>query len=344
MRLRDRMLDDLKLAGYSPATMREYERCLRKLVDFAGKPPGRIDAEDVRRFLLQLSDRDGLSASTRKVYVCAFRFFFRTTLRRPEVVAHLPLPKVDSPTPEVLSHDEVRRVLDAIDGLLLLAIAALIYDTGLRLQEVRLLMPEDIDSDRMLIHVRQAKGRQGRYVIFGERVLALLRAYYRAARPAPPWLFAGRVPGQRNRSRPSLRELLANATHAAWQRSTSRLSRPRWRPLSGSKSQRTRRSSARRWGAGSRRWGARRRVGRLRGRQHRRSDAPRQRPAARPRSWRRSRSASSARSRRPLVRRWSRSRRASAWARRSSSARCCASSARAGSRRSASATARGTTR
>ena len=196
MRLRDRMLDDLKLAGYSPATMREYERCLRKLVDFAGKPPGRIDAEDVRRFLLQLSDRDGLSASTRKVYVCAFRFFFRTTLRRPEVVAHLPLPKVDSPTPEVLSHDEVRRVLDAIDGLLLLAIAALIYDTGLRLQEVRLLMPEDIDSDRMLIHVRQAKGRQGRYVIFGERVLAVLRAYYRAARPAPPWLFAGRVPGQ----------------------------------------------------------------------------------------------------------------------------------------------------
>lgn len=196
MRLRDRMLDDLKLAGYSPATMREYERCVRKLTEFVGKPPRRIDAEDVRRFLVSLADDQGLSASTRKVYVCAYRFFFRTTLRRPEVVAHLPLPRVDANSPDILSRDEVRRVLLAADNLLILTLIALIYDTGLRLQEVRMLMPEDIDSDRMLIHVRQAKGRHGRYVVLGHRMLACLRDYYRTVRPAPPWLFAGRVPGQ----------------------------------------------------------------------------------------------------------------------------------------------------
>ena len=196
MRLRDRMLDDLKLAGYSPATMNEYERCVRKLVAFVGAPPRRIGAEDVRRFLLHLTEERGLSPATQRVYVCAFRFFFRTTLRRPEVVAGLPLAKLDANEPDVLSRSEVHRVLAAADNFVVFTIAALIYDTGLRLQEVRMLMPEDIDADRRLIHVRQSKGRHGRYVILGERMLACLRDYYRAERPSPPWLFAGTKPGQ----------------------------------------------------------------------------------------------------------------------------------------------------
>ncbi|MGM0578299.1 MAG: tyrosine-type recombinase/integrase [Myxococcota bacterium] len=214
MRLRDRMLEDLKLAGYSPATMGEYERCVRKLVDFVGKPPRRIEEEDVRRFLLHLTEERGLSPSTQRVYVCAFLFFFRRTVRRPDVVAHLPLAKVDAIEPDVLSRGEVHRVLAAADNLLILTVVALIYDTGLRLQEVRMLMPDDVDSDRMLIHVRQAKGRHGRYVPIGERLLACLRDYYRVARPTPPWLFAGRSPGQPV-SRDTLQRGIKRAGHRA---------------------------------------------------------------------------------------------------------------------------------
>lgn len=191
--LRDRMTEDLRLRGVAASTLRTYVRCARKLAVFHRRSPTELGEAEVRAFLLHLERT--LSAATRQVYTAAIKFLYRVTVRRPEVVAHLPSVKVPKRLPRILSGSEVERLLRAMHSLKYRAIIMVAYASGLRMTEAVSLRPGDIDSRRHVIHVDQGKGCKDRLVPLSARVLVLLRQYWLASRPSGPFLFPGLRPG-----------------------------------------------------------------------------------------------------------------------------------------------------
>ena len=130
------------------------------------------------------------------MHVAALRFLYTTTLRRPEEVVRIPWPKVPRTLPDILSRDEVLRLLDRVGNIKHRAVLSCAYGAGLRITEACSLTVKDLDSQRGLIHVRKGKRQLDRYVMLSERLLLLLREYWRQVRPEPPLLFPGEVSGQ----------------------------------------------------------------------------------------------------------------------------------------------------
>jgi site-specific recombinase XerD len=194
-KLRDQMIEDLQLRNYAPGTCKQYVDCARTFVVYHRKPPQKMGELEVRQFLMHLVESKKASPATRKMYVAGIKFLYEVTLRRPDVVAGIPWPKVAHGMPEILSGTEVVSLLDAIESLKHRAVVMTAYGSGLRVSEVCALQVEDIDSSRMTIRVRHGKGDRARYVPLPERVLFLLRRYWAAERPKKPWLFGGEQRG-----------------------------------------------------------------------------------------------------------------------------------------------------
>jgi site-specific recombinase XerD len=194
-KLRDQMIEDLRLRDYARRTCKAYVDCARAFVVYHRKPPEQMGELEVRQFLMHLVETKKASPASRKMHVAGIKFLYEVTLRRPEVVASIPWPKVAHGVPEILSGTEVMTLLDAIDGLKARAAIMTAYGAGLRVSEVCSLQVDDIDSQRMTIRVRHGKGNQARYVPLPERVLFLLRRYWALERPKKPWLFSGKQAG-----------------------------------------------------------------------------------------------------------------------------------------------------
>jgi site-specific recombinase XerD len=193
--LRDRMEAEMKLRGYSPSTRDSYLRYMQRFVEYyGGRSPLRLGANEVRGFLLDLLERQKATPSVHHMCVAAIRFFYVSTLKRPEVVADVRFPKVPRALPEILTGEEVERLLNCITSIRNRTMAALAYAAGLRITEICRLKPEDIDSDRGLIHVRRGKGDKPRQVMLSARLLLQLREYWRIVRPQGPYLFPGPEP------------------------------------------------------------------------------------------------------------------------------------------------------
>jgi integrase/recombinase XerD len=146
--LRQRMTDDMKLRNMSPATQGAYVRAVKNLSAFFGRSPDQLTFEDVRADQLHLVSR-GLQAATIIPIMCAIRFFYGTTLGRPNVAEHIPLARKPDTLPAVLSQEEVVRLLKAVPGLRYRTLFMTIYAAGLRVSEAVSLTIKDIDSARM---------------------------------------------------------------------------------------------------------------------------------------------------------------------------------------------------
>jgi integrase/recombinase XerD len=194
-KLRDRMIEEIQLRGYAKGTCTNYVRCVRAFVAYHRRPPEEMGEGEIRQFLMYLYEEKKLGAATRGTHVAAIKFLYEVVLGRPEVVCRIPSPKVGTKLPDILSGSEVVRLLDAIESTKIRAVVMTTYGAGLRISEVCALHVTDIDSRRMVIKVREGKGRRDRYVLLPERVLFMLRRYWVVERPARPWLFPGRKPG-----------------------------------------------------------------------------------------------------------------------------------------------------
>jgi len=216
MLLRDRMMQDLVLAGYSEETKHAYVATVGNLVAFhGGQSPMRLRQEDLRRWVEHMQSR-GLSASRLRQLFAAVRFFFVKTLGRPHLVAFLSMPRSrTTPLPEILTAEEVGQVLQTLQVAKYRALFTLIYATGLRVSEACALRTTDIDAKRGVLHVRHGKGDKARLVVLSPRLLALLRSYWAAERPPHPWLFAGQSgnPIDPHTARGALRLAAAQALH-----------------------------------------------------------------------------------------------------------------------------------
>jgi len=190
--LRDRMLVDMQLRGFARVTQYCYTQRIQHLTKHFGRSPTKLGGADLRAYLVHAQRVRKLGARSICMYVSAFKFFYRVTLGRPEVVAEIPYPKVPLTLPDVLSRDEVEALLEKVHSLKYRALFMVAYGGGLRVSEACGLRAGDIDRKRMMIHVRAGKGNKDRYVMLSPRLLESLEKYWRFARPRGPWLFPGR--------------------------------------------------------------------------------------------------------------------------------------------------------
>jgi site-specific recombinase XerD len=183
------MIEDLQIRNYSPHTVQVYIRQVARFAKHFGCSPERLGAEEVRRYQLYLRERE-VSWSLYNQAVSSLRFFYTVTVQRPLGVERLPYAKRPKRLPCVLSAQEVVQFLMAVKVARNRIALATSYASGLRVSELVALRVEDIDSARMLIHVREGKGQKARMVPLSEALLGLLREYWRAHRPRGGWLFA----------------------------------------------------------------------------------------------------------------------------------------------------------
>ena len=181
---------ELKLKGYSKETCKAYIAHIKRLTDYFDKDILELSSEDIKEYLVNILDVQGKSHSNANQAISAIKILFTDVVKSPKVINKLPRPKKEKKLPNILGKEEVYKLLDAVENLKHKAILVLTYSAGLRVSEVVRLKPEDIDSERMLMHIRQAKGKKDRYTILSEAALIELNNYINKYRPEK-WLFQG---------------------------------------------------------------------------------------------------------------------------------------------------------
>lgn len=180
--LRERMRRTLRIRNYSPRTEEAYIRAVAKFAAHFGRPPDQLGAPEIEEYLYYLRDEKQASWCWFNQTICGLRFFYTYVLEKPELVKRLEYGRREKHLPVVLSVEELLALLAALVTLRDRVIVTLLYSAGLRLAEVCNLRVADIDSSRMLLHIR-GKGKKDRYVPLSAVVLELLREWWRATRP-----------------------------------------------------------------------------------------------------------------------------------------------------------------
>ena len=181
--IRQRMIEDMQLHGYSAKTQTAYLGAVRGLAGHYHRTPEDITQDELRSYFLYLVKERGVARSTLTIHLCGIKFFFEKTLKREWLIFNLVRPKKRTKLPVVLSPDEVKHILSLVKTPTVRMALTVIYACGLRLSEGLALKVQDIDSSRMLLWVRNGKGGKDRCVPLPERLLELLREYWKLHRP-----------------------------------------------------------------------------------------------------------------------------------------------------------------
>jgi site-specific recombinase XerD len=209
--LRKHMIEDMQLRGLSARTQEHYVRVVADLAHYFHRSPDQIDDQDLRKYFLYLTNEKKLSRSSTTIALCGIKFFYATTLQQQWSTLELVRPAPEYKLPVVLSRDEVRRVLGAVQVLVYRVCLTTIYSCGLRLLEGAHLRVSDIDSARMMVHIHSGKGKKDRYVPLPMRTLELLRQVWRTHRSSE-WMFPS---AKRANTRPMTASALQCAFRAA---------------------------------------------------------------------------------------------------------------------------------
>lgn len=183
--LRKAMLEELQRRNLSQITTRIYLRSVEEFAQYFNTRPDRLGLEHVRTYQAHLFTDRKLEAVSVAQQLSALRFFFLKILKRPWLVDDMPVPKRPIRLPEILSREEVERLIQSAASPLHRIWLLILYATGIRREELVQLQIRDIDSDRMLIRIRQGKGKKDRNVMLSPRLLQELRDYWRSANPKP---------------------------------------------------------------------------------------------------------------------------------------------------------------
>ena len=190
--LRTRMIEDLRIRNYSEKTVEIYVRCVSEFAKHFRQSPEVLGEGEIREYQRYLVEEKKSSWAFFNQSVCALRFLYTKTLQKDWLVEHIPFAKREQRLPEVLSIEEVSRLFANVRAVKQCTILQTMYGAGLRLMEALSLEPNDIDSARMAIRIRQGKGRKDRYVTLSPTLLETLREYYRGYRSKGTWLFPNR--------------------------------------------------------------------------------------------------------------------------------------------------------
>ena len=168
---RDRMVRDMDVRHLSGRTVEAYVAGVKGLAKYYMRAPDQLSDAEVQRYLLHLREERQLSSSTCNQIRCALKFFYEVTVRRPQASLTVPPMRQAQKLPQILSREEVERIVAATrtrrERLLLMAA----YGSGLRVSEVVALRPADLDVERGVIRVEQGKGKKDRYTVLAERLV-----------------------------------------------------------------------------------------------------------------------------------------------------------------------------
>ena len=199
-KLKDKLISELEIRGRSKNTKKDYVRSMEKFIEFHKRAPDELDVEDVKKYVMYLVKERKVGCRTVNKELGGIMFFYRHVLARPWYPGLIPRMKTPKTLPVVLSQEEVSKMIDSVRSVRYKAILMTMYSTGLRNSEIRNLKISDIDSSRMVIHVRAGKGGKDRECILSPVCLKWLRAYWRLYRTKCPvkseWLF---IPAKNNR-------------------------------------------------------------------------------------------------------------------------------------------------
>ena len=191
-RLRKMMLDELQRRNFSQDTIRHYIRTVEDFARHFNRPPDRLGLRHIREYQAQLFQKRKLSSGSVTYRLAALRFFYIKTLKKAWSVAETPYPTKHYRLPTILSQEEVARLIDAACTPFHRTLLMTLYATGLRCAELTHLKVSDVDSKRMVIHVRGGKGRKDRDVMLSPKLLEELRQHWhRLPRKTSDWLFPG---------------------------------------------------------------------------------------------------------------------------------------------------------
>ncbi|MBS1646802.1 MAG: site-specific integrase [Bacteroidetes bacterium] len=186
----------LRSKRYSTNTIKTYTDALYVFLSFFnGKQPEDIENNDIITFNNEYIFAKKLSASYQNQMVNAVKLFFNTVINKKIELEKVHRPKREKALPNVLSKEEVKKILEAPRNLKHKTMLSLIYSCGLRCGELLALKPEHVDSKRKLLIIKNAKGGKDRIVPLSEKILEMLRLYYRANKPKT-FLFEGQFVGR----------------------------------------------------------------------------------------------------------------------------------------------------
>ncbi len=214
--LRKMMLEELQRRNYSQTTVTSYVKIVAAFAKHFDRPPDQMGPEQIRTYQVYLINERKLNARTVGHHTAALRFFYCKTLKRAYPIEEVPYPKAPRRLPTILTQEEAVRLIDSASNLFHRAMLMTVYSTGMRRAEMCQLKVEDVDSDRMLIHIRQGKGRRDRDVPLSPKLLETLRQYWLWMKPKT-YLFPGTVNGSRA-DKPITPKMLWEACREAAQR------------------------------------------------------------------------------------------------------------------------------
>jgi site-specific recombinase XerD len=191
-RLRKMMLEELQRRNYCEDTTRFYIRIVEDFSRRFNRSPDRLGPRHIREYQAELFQKRKLSPGTVAHHLAALRFFYSKALRKAWSIAETPYPKRAFHLPSILSQEEIARLIDAALTPYHRILLMTLYATGVRNAELTHLKVNDIDSQRMVIHIQGGKGRVDRDVMLSLKLLEELRAHWRRLRRKPSvWLFPG---------------------------------------------------------------------------------------------------------------------------------------------------------
>ncbi|RXR18268.1 integrase [Flavobacterium amnicola] len=209
----ERLVNQLRLKGYSPSTIRCYSQEFAQFLYFIkDKASNTCNEVEVREFLLHCITELKLKENTLHSRISGIKFYYEQVLFQPRIFVEIPRPKKQLKLPKALNSDEVRRIFMASKNLKHNTMLKLCYGMGLRLSEIINLKISDIDSRTMLVYVERGKGKKDRYVNLPDSILFQLREYYLSYKPKE-YLFEGQYGGQY--SSRSLQKVFKDALHEA---------------------------------------------------------------------------------------------------------------------------------
>ena len=195
---------------YSGNTIRTYIDALQRFLEFFNqKAVHEINHLDIIRFNNEYILKNGYSSSFQNQVVNAIKLFFKTIENVKLESDKIHRPKREKKLPNVLSKEEIKAILEAPENVKHKTMLSLVYACGLRRSELLNLKPSDIDSKRHLLIIRQGKGKKDRVVPISDKMIEMLRGYYKMYRPKV-WLFEGQKMGEQY-SEASIQKVLHNA-------------------------------------------------------------------------------------------------------------------------------------
>lgn len=212
--LRQRMLEELQLRNLSETTTHTYLRLVERFAKHFGASPAKLGPDHVRRYLLHLLNDRKATWATVQVNRGALKFLYVRVLKQAWFDDEIAAPKKRPRLPTVMSPEEIARILDRTTNLKHWTILATLYATAIRCNELRHLKLSDLDSQKMVLHIREGKGGVPRDIPLSAPLLERLRIYYRRCKPTD-WLF----PSKQRRDQPlddnSIRALCRTAGRRA---------------------------------------------------------------------------------------------------------------------------------